>query len=167
MLLALFFFKYSTEYFPRCRSGKESICPCRRCKRLGFDPWVGKIPWGRKWQPTPVFLPGKSHGHRSLVGYSPWGCKESDTTERLHFPLSFPRKTWWSTVHGVTKSQTQLDNWARTHLEQIKQFFKWKNNRSSVISRNKTQLKLIQALKKKLLHGDHFELMTRKVPRFS
>ena len=41
--------------------------------------------WRRKWQPTPVSLPGESHGQRSLVGYSPWGCKESDTTERLHF----------------------------------------------------------------------------------
>ena len=44
-------------------------------RRLGFNSWVGKIPWKRKWQPTPVFLPGKSHGQRSLVGYSPWGCK--------------------------------------------------------------------------------------------
>ena len=42
-----------------------------RYKRLGFDPWVGKIPWRRKWQPTPVVLPGESHGQRSLVGYSP------------------------------------------------------------------------------------------------
>ena len=50
-----------------------------------YDPWVGKIPWRRKWQPTPVPLPGKSHGQRSLVGYSPWGRKESDMTERLHF----------------------------------------------------------------------------------
>ena len=49
-----------------------------------FDPWVGKILWRRKWQPTPVFLPGKSHGQRSLVGYSPWGRKELDTTEQLH-----------------------------------------------------------------------------------
>ena len=52
-----------------------------------MNPWVGKIPWRRKWQPTPVFLPGKSHGPRSLVGYCPWGHKESDTTERLHFLL--------------------------------------------------------------------------------
>ena len=44
------------------------------------DPWVGKIPWRRKWQPTPVFLPGKSHGQRSLAGYSPRGGKESDAT---------------------------------------------------------------------------------------
>ena len=46
-----------------------------------FQPWVGKTPWRRKWQPTPVFLPGKSHGQRSLVGYSVWGRKESDTNE--------------------------------------------------------------------------------------
>ena len=49
---------------------------------------VGKIIWRRKWQPTPVLLPGKSHGQRSMVGHSPWGCKESDTTERLHFALT-------------------------------------------------------------------------------
>ena len=45
------------------------------------DPWVRKIPWRRKWQPTPVFLPGEFHGQRSLVGYNPKGCKELDTTE--------------------------------------------------------------------------------------
>ena len=64
-------------------SGKESAWKCRRHKRRGFDPWDGKIPWRRAWQPAPVFLPGESHGQRSLVGYSPWGCKESDTTEWL------------------------------------------------------------------------------------
>ena len=46
----------------------------------GFDPWVGKIPWRRKWQPTPVFLPGESHGQRTVFGYSPWGRKELDMT---------------------------------------------------------------------------------------
>ena len=50
-----------------------------------FNPWVGKIPWRRKWQSTPVLLPGKFHGQRSLVGYSSWGHKELDMTERLHF----------------------------------------------------------------------------------
>ena len=89
----------------------------------------------RKWQPTPVLLPGKFHGQRSLVGYSPWGCKELDTTERLHFLSfcsSFWRTTniylyiegngnplqcsclenpmdggaWWATVYGAAKSQT-------------------------------------------------------------
>ena len=56
---------------------------CLQFRRLGIDPWVGKISWRRKWQPTPVFLPGKSHGQRSLVGCSTWGCKEWATTERL------------------------------------------------------------------------------------
>ena len=60
-------------------SGSKSIC--LQCGRPGFDPWVRKMPWRRKLQPTPVFLPGKSHGQRNLVGYSPWGHKESDTTE--------------------------------------------------------------------------------------
>ena len=54
-------------------------------QEIGFDPWIGKIPWRRKWQPAPVFLPGESHGRRSLASYSPQGRKESDTTERLCF----------------------------------------------------------------------------------
>ena len=67
--------------FPGGASGKEPGCQCRSQKRLGFDPWVGKIPWMRAWQPTAVFLPGESHGQRSLEGCSPWGHTESDTTE--------------------------------------------------------------------------------------
>ena len=55
-----------------------------QCGRPGFNPWVGEIPWRRKWQPTPVFLPRKSQGRRSPVGYSPWGRKASDMTEWLH-----------------------------------------------------------------------------------
>ena len=82
----------------------------------------------RQWQPTPVLLPGKFHGRRSLVGCSPWGCKESDMTERLHFHFSLsctgegngnplqcsclenPRDggVWWAEVYGVAQSQTQL-----------------------------------------------------------
>ena len=54
---------------------------CRRHKGHSFDPWVRTLPWRRKWQRTPVFLPGESHGQRSLVGYSPQGCTESDTNE--------------------------------------------------------------------------------------
>jgi len=53
-----------------------------------LDPWLGKISWRRKWQPTPVSLPGKSHGQRSLAGYSPLGGKESDTTEATSLSLS-------------------------------------------------------------------------------
>ena len=59
--------------------GKESLCLCRR---HGFDPWVGRIPWRRKWQPIPVFLPGESHGQMSLMGYSPWD--RSQTRQSTH-----------------------------------------------------------------------------------
>ena len=62
-------------------SGKEPICQCRRCKKHGFNPWVGKIPWRRIWKPISAFLPGESHGQRSLAGCSLWGCTESDRTE--------------------------------------------------------------------------------------
>ena len=79
--------------FPGGASGKESVCQCRRRKRCRFDPWVGKIPWRRAWQPTLVSLPRESHGQRSLVGYSPWGRKESGMNEATehawsHFWLS-------------------------------------------------------------------------------
>ena len=113
---------------PRRRSGKESAWQCRRLKRRRLDPWVGKIPSRREWQPTPVFLPGISHGRRSLVGCSPLGREESDTTERLHFHFSLscigegngnplqcsclenPRDggAWWATVYGVAQSRTRL-----------------------------------------------------------
>ena len=86
--------------------------------------------WTRKWQPTPVLLPGKSHGQRNLVGCSPWGREESDTTERLHFHFSLscigegngnplqcsclesPRDggAWWAAVHVVAEGWTQLSD---------------------------------------------------------
>ena len=72
-------------------SDKEFACPCQTCRRCHFDPWVRKILWRRKWQPTPVFLPGRSHGRSSLAGYRPWGCK----------------------------SQTQLSGWAHTRSYRI------------------------------------------------
>ena len=68
-------------FFTQWLSGSRIHLQCRRCRRRGFDPWVGKILWRKSWQPTPVFLPGESHGQRSLVGYSPQGCKELDTIE--------------------------------------------------------------------------------------
>ena len=96
-----FLFAWSTSFriclqnesgFPGGSDCKASACGsiCLQCRTPGFDPWFGKIPWRRKWQPTPVLLPGKFHGPRSLVGCSPWGRQESDTTERLpfHFSLS-------------------------------------------------------------------------------
>ena len=66
--------------FPGGSDGKESAC---NVGDLGSVPGLGSFPWRREWQPTPVFLYGEFHGLRSLVGYSPWGCKESDTTEWL------------------------------------------------------------------------------------
>ena len=79
--ISIFFkLKYIVDHFPGATSGKEPVCQ-PRYKRRGFNSWVGKIPWRRKWQPTPVFLPGEPHGQRSLADYSPWGCKELDTTE--------------------------------------------------------------------------------------
>ena len=65
---------------PSGTSDKEPACQCRRLKRHRFDSWVGKIPWRRAWQPSPVLLPGESHGQRSLADCSPWGRKESDMT---------------------------------------------------------------------------------------
>ena len=64
--------------------GKESTC-----RKHGFNPWVGKIPWRRKWQTTPEFLPGVSHGWRSLMGYRPWVCKELDMAEQGTLSLSY------------------------------------------------------------------------------
>ena len=74
-------FPEALQGFPGGTSGKEPDCQCRRLKTCGVDPCVGKISWRRTWKPTPVFLPKKSHGQRSLVGYGPQGCKESDMTE--------------------------------------------------------------------------------------
>ena len=65
---------------------------CLQGRRCGFNPWVGKIPWRRKWQPIPVLLSGKSHGQRILIGPSSWDLKESDMTERLHFHFY----TYWN-----------------------------------------------------------------------
>ena len=99
----------------RCRRGIPSSSvirirlQCRRHRRCRFDPWIGKIPWRRKWQPTPVFLPGEFHGQRSLVGYGPWGHKESDTTEQVNTVaqkcqirhLSFnPCQSIWKQIGG-------------------------------------------------------------------
>ena len=69
---------------PRWCSGKESICKHRRPKRHRFDPWFRKIPWSKKWQQAPVFLPEKFQGLRNLVDHSPWSHKELDTTDELN-----------------------------------------------------------------------------------
>ena len=91
-----------TFNFPGGSDGKVS---CLQCGRPGFDPWVRKILWRRKWQPTPVLLPGKSHGQRSIVGYSPWGHKELDMTEWFHF-LTFNINFVYILIYACTHTQT-------------------------------------------------------------
>ena len=118
-----------SKIFPGGSDGKSV---CLQHRRHGFSPWVGKIPWRRKWQPTPVLLPGKSHGWRSLVGYNPWGSLGAQLVKTL--PVMW--ETWvqslgWedpvekgksllqysglensmdSIVYGVAKSQSQLSD---------------------------------------------------------
>ena len=75
--------------FPGGSDGKASAYNARD---LGSIPGFGRFPWRKKWQPSPVLLPRKSNGRRILVGYSPWGHKESDMTERLHFHFHPPIK---------------------------------------------------------------------------
>ena len=95
--------------------------------------------WRRRWHPTPILLPGKSHGWRSLVGCSPWGCEESDMTERLHFRFSLscigerngnpllcsclenPRdnRAWWAAVYGVAQSWTRLKRLSSSSNNQL------------------------------------------------
>ena len=74
---------YAVVGVPGSASGKELTCQCRRHERLRFNPWVRKILCSMKQLPSPATLSGKSYGQRNLVGYSPWGCKESDSTEHM------------------------------------------------------------------------------------
>ena len=87
---------------------------CLQCRRPKFDFWVRKIPWRKEWQPNPAFLPGESHGQRSLVGYSPWDHKESNTTERLNVPTQTQGTQCICThifIHVYTNTQ-----YIRTHI---------------------------------------------------
>ena len=117
---------------PRWFNNKESACQCRRCRKCWFDPWVRKIPWRKAWQPTPIFLSGKSHGQRILAGFSLWGRKELYMIERAYCvyyvshvycdigegngnPLQYSclenprdRGAWWAAGYGVTQSPTRL-----------------------------------------------------------
>ena len=114
------------------------------------------IIWRRQWHPIPVLLPGKSHGRWSLVGCRPWGCEESDTTERLHFHFSLSRigegngnplqcsclenprdgEAWWAAVYGVAESRTRLKRLSSsTHIINVnKGFFKYVEIRDRLCS---------------------------------
>ena len=102
-------------------------------------PIPSELIWRRQWHPTPVLSPGKSHGQRSLVGCRPWGCKELETAERLHFHFSLScigegngnplqcsclenpraRGAWWAAIYGVAQSQTQLKRLSSSSSELI------------------------------------------------
>ena len=101
-LLSLSFLSPSSSVwgFPGGSDGKESAC------NVGgrFNSWIRKIPWRREWQPTPVFLPGKSHWQKSLAGCHPWGHKESDTAERLTLSSLYPLFLHPSLCSGMTQS---------------------------------------------------------------
>ena len=146
--LLFFFFSGCLEFWHKLNKGRTTwLAPSKSCRLLDLAtlPWYTfhtclhiccwkKIrhvlcdSWRRQWHPTPVFLPGKSHGQRSLVGCNPWGHEESDTTERLHFLFSLscigegngnplqcsclenPRDggAWWAAIYGVSQSRTRL-----------------------------------------------------------
>ena len=103
-------FHYRKQGLPWWLSGKKSACQCRR---LGFDPWVRKICWSGKWQPTPVFLPRKSHGQRSLVGYSPWGHKELVMMAGWHHWLDGRESEWTPGVGDGQGGLACCDSWGR------------------------------------------------------
>ena len=71
-------------------------------QKHGWDPWIGKIPWRKKWQLTPVFLPGESHGQRSQTDYGPWDSKESDMTEHTHTTIR-------SHMHSLTEKKRKKE----------------------------------------------------------
>ena len=84
MIYTHLYYMHALNYLRRWLGGKESACQCRRHRTHEFDLWVRKIPWRRKRQPTLVFLPGVIHGQRTLLGFSPWGCKIKLTCTHLH-----------------------------------------------------------------------------------
>ena len=113
---------------PRWLSGKEFTCQCRRHRRCGFDSWVGKIPWRRKWQPTPVFLPEKFHGPRSLVGCSPLGCRVGhDWAISLHFFTSCSHSLFMRLLKG--KSGKKIDHLLITYSSFLLLWSKGKVNK--------------------------------------
>ena len=106
-------------------SDKEPVCQCRRHKRRGFYPWVRKIPWRRKWQPTPALLLGRPHGQRSLAGYSPWGSQRvrHDWSDFSSVPFSHSCPTLWR-PHGPCSMpgfpvHHQLPELAQTHFHRV------------------------------------------------
>ena len=101
---------------------------CLQCRRLMFDPWVGKTPWKREWQPTPVFLPGESYGQRSLAGYSPWNWILAANT---HTPITHFQTSIHIHLPVEGKSNPRLTSslpWALEHLTLLSLFLSWNSS---------------------------------------
>ena len=141
--ISLFVIIPNLKGLPRWLSGKESACWCRRCS---FNPSLGKIPWRRKWQHTPVFLPGKSHIQKRLAGYSLWGHKELDMTEWLSahtltytthtYPTEYPTYVYWKITcnnfegtvfyRGKTLQTIKKSNKCKTDNYIMEYLLRWK-----------------------------------------
>ena len=93
LLIIEIFSVQHTVFLERTSLVAQTVKRLSTMRETQVQPWVGKIPWRRKWQSTPILLPGKSHGQRSLVGYSPWGRKKLDTTERHGYRAILVEKT--------------------------------------------------------------------------
>ena len=137
---------YMHRGLPWWLSGKESTCQCRR---HGFNPWVGKIPWRTKWWPAPVLLPGRSHAQRRLAGYRPRGHKESDTTwqqtrKYMHRPMSkdgsLGAKRNCSPIETLITSPKWNQSWHPVQFcdrkpgQNVKNQRMWKSEKSQVFS---------------------------------
>ena len=141
--------------------------------------------WRGQWHPTPVLLPGKSQGRRSLVGCRTWGREELDTTERLHFHFSLscigegngnplqcsclenPRDggAWWAAVDGVAQSWTQLKRLSSSSSRELKSHMPWgQKKRNNIVTSSTKTLKMVNIKKKKHTHTKKQNLKKKKMP---
>ena len=108
---------------PGCLALDEWSRHCDYLRKPKFNPWFGKIPWRREWQPAPVLLPRKFHGQRSLVGYSPWGCKQLDMTDQPSTRVKVYKSPSGARNNRHGKKQTnwkvlQGRSWERRNMEE-------------------------------------------------
>ena len=102
---------------------KQPVCQCRKHKRSGFDPWVGKIPWRRAWQSSPIFLSGESHWQRSLAGYSPLSCKELQR-DLASMHTSFAEWNWSQVASACSDLKQVFSCWLEIEVR-LRQWKEW------------------------------------------
>ena len=137
--------------FPSGAGGKEPTCQCRRYKTPGLNPWVRKTPWRRAWQPTPIFLPGESHGQRSLVGYSPGVAKSWAWLTRLnvHACTAYRRKDQRIWKHQLKLSITKYTH--RKNTRKKKTFGTISNDLTSETQKEGMRIKIFKEITAKML----------------